>query len=164
MIGRSPVATLVKGIILGAVASASPIVASAAETLQCSHGGKADVTVTLGAKEAFGQKLGCIEGPFVVSMTACAPKNGYGLSAASGDARLVAVTPDWRHGALQAGPITGVKVNPGKYLFEGGQLGADHQAKKLWTFEISRQTGQALFKSAGKSPVQYQCAKAQPKL
>jgi len=164
MTRRSRITTLTLGMMLGAIASAAPVVASAAETLRCAHDGKADVTVTLGAKEAFGQKLGCIEGPFVTSMTACAPKNGYGLSAASGEAHLVAVTPDWRHGALPAGPIAGVKVNPARYLFEGGQLGADHQVKTLWTFEISRQTGQALLRSPGKSPVPYQCAKAPPTL
>src|SRR6185312_12942461 len=122
----------------GCLALAGPVAASAAEVLQCTHDGKTDVTVSLGAKEAFGQKLGCVEGPFVVAMTACAPKNGYGLSAASGDAHLTGVTPDWRTGAHTPGPIAGVKVNPAKYLFEGGLLGPDRKVKKTWTFEISR--------------------------
>ncbi len=138
----------------------APAVASATETLKCTHDGKTDVTVSLGAREAFGQKLGCVEGPFVVAMTACAPKNGYGLSASSGDAHLIGVTRDWRSGALAAGPIAGVKVNPAKYLFEGGQLGADHRVKTTWTFEISRSTGKAVATSAGRAPIPYQCAKS----
>lgn len=147
-------------VIAEGLALGGPVAASAAEVLQCSHDGKMDVTVTLGAKDAFGQKLGCIEGPFVIAMTACAPKNGYGLSRSSGDYSLVGVAPDWHH-STKTGPITGVKVNPANYLFEGGQLGADHQVKKQWTFEISRSTGQAVEQSAGKTPVRYQCAKAQ---
>lgn len=147
----------------GCLVLGGPVAASAAEMLQCTHDGKTDVTVSLGAKEAFGQKLGCIEGPFVVAMTACAPKNSYGLSAASGDAHLVGVTPDWRNGSPKAGPIAGVKVNPAKYLFEGGEIGPDRKVKKRWTFEISRSTGQAVEQSAGKTPVRYQCAKVPQK-
>jgi len=144
----------------GLAVAALPSLSSAAQVFKCSHDGKTDVTISLGAKEAFGQKLGCIEGPFVGAMTACAPKNGYGLSAASGEARLTGVTSDWRAGAHDPGPIAGVKVNPAKYLFEGGLLGADHTVKKTWTFEISRRNGQAVQTSAGKTSVRYQCAKA----
>ena len=151
-----------KGLLVAAAGLAAvlvPAASSAAEILKCTHDGKTDVTVSLGAREAFGQKLGCVEGPFVVAMTACAPKNGYGLSAASGDGHLTGVTADWRSGAHAPGPIAGVKVNEAKYLFEGGLLGADHKVKKTWTFEISRSTGQAVETSAGKTPVRYQCAK-----
>lgn len=146
----------------GFAAFLAPAAASAAEILKCTHDGKTDVSVSLGAKTAFGQKLGCIEGPFVGAMTACAQKNGYGLSAASGDAHLVGITPDWRAGAHDPGPIAGVKVDAAKYLFEGGRLGADHKVEKTWTFEISRSTGQAVQISAGQAPVRYQCAKGQP--
>jgi len=156
--------SLVRSMAVAIVAVAVPTVAPAAEILQCSHDGNADVTVSLGAKEAFGQTLGCIEGPFVGSMTACAPKNAYGLSASSGGHELIGVTPDWRRNAQQPGPISGVKVSKQAYLFEGGQLGPDHKVKKLWTFEISRSTGHAVEMSGGGAKVQYQCAKAKPKL
>lgn len=162
MPGRLHVFKALLAVAAAGAAASLPAVSPAAEVLKCTHDGKTDVTVTLGAKAAFGQKLGCVEGPFVVSMTACAPKNGYGLSAASDDARLIGVTPDWRAGAHDPGPIAGVKVDAAKYLFEGGLLGPDRKVKKTWTFEISRATGQAVERSAGKAPVRYQCAKASP--
>ncbi len=135
--------------------------AQAAEMLQCSHDGKADVTVSLGARQAFGAQLGCLEGPFVVGMTACAPKNGFGVSDGAG--KLAGVTKD-EHAVLHhQGPVARAMVDDSKYLFTGGKVGFGGY-KEAWKFEISRVSGAAVASVEGKTPVKYQCAKVQPKL
>jgi len=136
--------------------------AQAAEVLQCSHDGKSDVTVSLGAHQAFGAPLGCVEGPFVVGMTACAPKNGFGVS--GGDGKLIGVTRDRQEVMRHSGAVASARVDETKYLFTGGKIGFGHDYKQAWTFEISRVTGAALASVAGQTPVKYQCAKVQPKL
>jgi len=135
--------------------------AQAAEMLQCSHDGKADVTVSLGARQAFGAQLGCVEGPFVVGMTACAPKNGFGVS--GGDGKLVGVTKDEHEVLRHSGPVARAMVDETKYLFTGGKVGFGGY-KEAWKFEISRVSGAATASVEGKTPIKYQCAKVQPKL
>ena len=147
---------------LSVAALLSPVMsAQAAEMLQCSHDGKADVTVSLGARQAFGAQLGCIEGPFVVGMTACAPKNGFGVS--GGDGKLVGVTKDQKAVLRHSGPVARAMVDETKYLFTGGKVGFGSY-KEAWKFEISRVSGAAMASVEGKPPVKYQCAKVQPKL
>ena len=147
---------------LSVVALLSPALqAQAAEMLQCSHDGKADVTVSLGARQAFGAQLGCVEGPFVVGMTACAPKNGFGVS--GGDGKLVGVTKDQKAVLRHSGPVARAMVDDTKYLFTGGKVGFGGY-KEAWKFEISRVNGAAMASVEGKTPVKYQCAKVQPKL
>ena len=134
--------------------------AQAGEILQCSHDGKADVTVTLGVRQAFGTPLGCVEGPFVAGMTACAPKNGFGMSA---DGKLVGISRDRQAVLRHSGPVAGAMADETRYLFTGGKVG-DNRYKEAWKFEISRVTGAGIVTVAGQTPVKYQCAKAQPKL
>ncbi len=148
--------------VLAIVALLAPALqAQAAEMLQCSHDGKADVTVSLGARQAYGQQLGCVEGPFVVGMTACAPKNGFGVSDGSG--KLAGVTKDERAVLHHPGPVARAMVDESKYLFTGGKVGFGGY-KEAWKFEISRVSGAAVASVEGKTPVKYQCAKVQPKL
>ncbi|MGB3584829.1 MAG: hypothetical protein WBA40_27465 [Roseiarcus sp.] len=82
-----------------------PTTLCAKEQILCSHTGRLNVVITLGASKQFGRILNCISGDFIVDMTPCAPDGGYGLSAGTGSAPLVSIvdrwqdyaTPHWRH-------------------------------------------------------------------
>jgi hypothetical protein len=73
-----------------------PVMATAKEQILCEIAGKPNVVITLGAKRQFGRILNCISGDFIVDLTPCAPNQGFGLSAGTGSAALVAVVNRWQ--------------------------------------------------------------------
>lgn len=142
-------------------ASGSPV--TAAEVL-CTHEGGADVTIALSSRESFGHKLSCIAGDFVEDMTPCAPDGGYGLSAPTGDARLVGVAMDWREPAYANhinGGVTQFFSTPAKYYFAGGVMGWPRPGlNENWRFEVSRLTGEGTLTVGISPPVLYRCRAA----
>ncbi len=140
--------------------------ATAAEVL-CTHEGTADVTIALNSRETFGHKLSCIAGDFIEDMTPCAPDGGYGLSAPTGDARLVGVAMDWREAAYANhvnGGVTQFFSTPAKYYFAGGVMGWPGRGlNENWRFDVSRLTGQGTLTVRGRSPVLYACHAARQK-
>src|ERR1700693_193284 len=86
---------------------APPVTATANEQILCENAGKPNVVITLGAKRQFGRILNCISGDFITDLTPCAPNQGFGLSAGTGSAALVAVVNRWQDYATHLGGVTG---------------------------------------------------------
>jgi hypothetical protein len=163
-----------------------PVMATAKEQILCEIAGKPNVVITLGAKRQFGRMLNCISGDFIVDLTPCAPNQGFGLSAGTGSAALVAVVNRWQDYATHLGGVTGNFVNDHEIYFSGGfnsprsdttinqnraSIGMppipggdkvpDGQGyRELWSFSLSRLTGKAELKQKDKSDIEFSCRAA----
>jgi hypothetical protein len=93
--------------------------ASAKELLLCQSQGNADVVISLKDRQAFRHNLDCISGDFISDMTPCAPEAGFGLSAPTGRASLVAVVDRWQDYIDHLGGVAGHYITsvapPGKH-------------------------------------------------
>jgi hypothetical protein len=163
-----------------------PTTPSAKEQILCNHTGKPDVVITLGASKQFGRILNCISGDFIVDLTPCAPDGGYGLSAGTGSAPLVAIVDRWQDYVTHIGGITSNFTNDDSIHFSGGFNSPASDAtinqnrasvglppipggdkvpegqgyREFWSFTLSRLTGNAELKEKGKSVLTYKCRKA----
>jgi len=158
----------------------------AKEQILCSYTGKPDVVITLGAMKKFGHILNCISGKFIADMTPCAPSGGYGLSAGTGSAQLVAVVNRWQDYANHIGGIASNLTDDHSIHFSGGinfpasnktvnqnragvglppipggdKVPEGQGYQELWSFTLSRLTGDAELKEKGKAVLTYKCRKA----
>lgn len=96
-------------------------------------------------------------------MTPCAPDGGFGLSAPTGSASLVAVVNRWQDYADHSGGVVGHYVTTDKLSFSGGFNGLSGGYKEEWTFVASRVTGSAELRQKDKAPVEFACNKAAQK-
>lgn len=151
---------IVRAIAVSAVIATAGSPAAAAEIL-CSRAGAADVTISLNSRAAFGRELSCIAGDFVEDTTPCAPDGGYGLSAPTGDARLVGLAMDWREPAYAnhtSGGVTQFFSTPAKFYFAGGVMGWPRTGlNESWRFEVSRLTGRGALTLPNRPPAAYAC-------
>jgi hypothetical protein len=165
---------------------ALPIATSAKEQILCNHTGKPDVVITLGATRQFGRTLNCISGDLIADLTPCAPDGAYGLSAGTGSAPLVAVVNRWQDYVTHIGGVTSNFTNDHEIYFSagfnsgppsnttinqnraalglppiaGGDKIPDIQGyKELWSFSLSRLTGNAELKQENKAVISYTCRK-----
>jgi hypothetical protein len=148
---------------------ALPITTSAREQILCTHPGKPDVVITLGATRQFGRTLNCISGDFIADLTPCAPDGAYGLSAGTGSAPLVAVVNRWQDYMTHLGGVTSNFINDHEIYFSAGfnsplsntTINQNRAAvglppiaggdkipdtggyKEHWSFSLSRLTGKA---------------------
>lgn len=163
---------------------------SAKEQILCTRVGGPDVVITLGARKQFGHVLNCISGNFTVDLTPCAPDGGYGLSAGTGSAPLVAIVDRWQDYISHLGGVTGNWTNDHEIRFSGGfnspasnttvnqnraSVGLppipggdkipDNQGyQEHWSFTVSRLTGEATLKEKDKASFTYTCRKAKAAL
>lgn len=143
--------------IMIAVLMTVPATSQAAEgrIIRCVDGSGGEAVITLGTRRALGEDLGCIRAPFVVDMTACAPANGYGLSAPTGDARLVGIARRWQEYSNHHGPVFHFVVSEDQYILEGGFHGEYYQ--EAWNLVISRISGEGIATISGQPPISYKC-------
>jgi hypothetical protein len=165
---------------------ALPVTATAKEQILCENAGKPNVVITLGAKRQFGRILNCISGDFIADLTPCAPDQGFGLSAGTGNAALVAVVDRWQDYATHLGGVTGNFVKGHEIYFSGGfnspksdttinqnrasvgmppipggdKIPDDEGYQELWSFSLSRLTGKAELKQKDKSNIAFSCRAA----
>lgn len=137
--------------------------ASAKELLLCQSPGKADIVISLKDRQAFRHNLDCISGDFISDMTPCAPDGGFGLSAPTGSAALVAVVDRWQDYIDHLGAVAGHYIIADKIYFSGGFNGPSNGYVENWTFTASRITGQAELKVKDKPTVVYSCGKSKPR-
>jgi hypothetical protein len=137
--------------------------AQAKQLIQCVQNGSADITISLGMRQAYGESLACIKAPFAVDMTPCAPFNGFGMSAGTGSAALVGVSHDWQGYMKHMGPVMGFHVDEVSYTFTGMFIGYKGMTEQ-WSFQLSRVTGKGAAKTPGQPTVTYQCALVHQKL
>ena len=163
-----------------------PTALSAKEQILCNHAGKPDVVITLGAREQYGRMLNCISGNFTVDLTPCAPDGGYGLSAGTGSAPLVAIVDRWQDYMSHIGGVASNFTNDHTIYFSGGfnfpasdatinqnranvglppipggdKIPDGQGYREAWSFTLSRLTGKAELKEKGKSVLKYNCKEA----
>lgn len=163
-----------------------PTTLCAKEQILCSHTGRPDVVITLGANKQFGRILNCISGDFIADMTPCAPDGGYGLSAGTGSAPLIAIVDRWQDYATHTGGIASNFTNAHSISFSGGfnsptsdttinqnrasaglppipggdKVPEGQGYEEFWSFTLSRLTGKAELKEKGKPVLTYNCRKA----
>jgi hypothetical protein len=117
---------------------------SANELILCNNPSAPDVIITLAAKIQFDRVLNCISGEFVADLTPCAPTDGYGLSAPTGDARLVGVVDRWQDYTNRSGGVTQSIVNEHQIYFMAGFEG--NSFEEWWEFSVNRLNGKAILK------------------
>ena len=162
-----------------------PTAPSAKEQILCKHAEKPDVVITLGARRQFGRTLNCISGNFIVDLTPCAPDGSYGLSAGTGSAPLVAIVDLWQDYMTHLGGVTSNFTNDHKIYFSGGfnsplsnttinqnrasnglppipdenKIPEGQGYGELWSFTLSRLTGNAVLRVKDKVDFTYDCKK-----
>ena len=165
---------------------ALPDMATAKEQILCESAGNPNVVITLGAKRQFGRLLNCISGDFIADLTPCAPDQGFGLSAPTGSAALVAIVDRWQDYATHLGGVAGNFVNGQKIYFSGGFNSPQSDTtinqnrasvgmppipggdkvpdgggyQELWSFSLSRLTGKAELQKKDKSNIGFICRAA----
>jgi len=134
-------------------------------TILCSSPGSSDVVISINSAQYSGFVLSCVRGNFISDMTPCAPENGYGLSAPTGDARLVGVVRDWHDPAYttHSGGVIRFSADTSRYQFVGGFMWPSKGLEENWRFEVNRLSGSATLAQRGKASQNYSCKKAQPK-
>lgn len=134
-------------------------------TILCSSPGSHDVVISINSTQFSGVVLSCVHGNFIFDMTPCAPVNGYGLSAPTGDARLVGVVRDWHDPAYttHSGGVTRFAADNSRYQFVGGFMWPSKGLEEVWRFEVNRFSGSATLAQRGKASQIYSCKKAQPR-
>jgi len=134
------------------------------ELVDCTSQDRPEVVISLHARTAFGHELSCIKAKFISDMTPCAPAGGFGLSAPTGDARLVAVAMDWhdREYSTHTGGVTAFLSDEAQYYFQGGTsyLGT---VTEQWRFVVSRVSGTGKLTLKGQPPAAYVCHTARQK-
>lgn len=137
---------------------ASP--AAARSLILCKSPGQHDVVVSVQDRSFRGQVLNCIAGDFIADMTPCARPGGFGLSAPTGSADLVALVSRWQEYGTHDGGIAGHWITASEMGFAGGFNTRDKGFVEHWSFVASRLTGKAVLTVKDKPPLTYSCAKA----
>lgn len=148
------------------------VLAKTKSLIVCQAAGAGDVVVELNSQRFMGRTLSCIHGDFVVDLTPCAPNNGFGLSAPTGSAGLVAVVDRWQEYANHLGGVTSHSATSSEIYFSGGFNAAESGFQDRWDFKANRLTGDAVLTvnkeneeggEAGKSETAYHCKPAHQK-
>jgi len=103
--------------------------------------------------------LNCVNGPFVVDMSGCAPIGGYGLHLATGSAALVGVVDRWQDYGEHIGGVTSSAVNATQIYFAGGFNYPPQGYRETWSFVVNRMDGLAILTELGRN-TEYVCSMA----
>jgi hypothetical protein len=124
-----------------------PVPSAAKEVILCkSDSFPREVTLVLSSFQRFGHTFNCVNGPFVVNSSGCAPNGAFGLHAPTGSAALVGVVKRWQDYAQHLGGITSNYVTDTEIYFSGGFNGPGSGYEEEWSFSVSRLTGKATLK------------------
>ncbi|HEY4202621.1 MAG TPA: hypothetical protein VGM83_18880 [Devosiaceae bacterium] len=154
--------------IIAAALLGSMITTSQAASFQsCTAPGRTDLILEQDADVFDGKTITCLEGgDFIFDMTACAPRDGYGVSAPTGDAALVEVTNDFKKTKGGLGTVMFYGLTPSAYEFTAGNWDLDDKYSQDWTFTLDRKTHKGALSvldnplnpdDIAKSPIAFRC-------
>lgn len=138
---------------------ATPNFAATAKNLVCEGGDHSEVHVHIDAEKRYKHLLSCIDGPFVVDMTACAPDGGYGTSYPTGAADLSGVVMRWQDLSTTGG-VTSYVNTSGRMHFDGvwySGSGKKEAQDLLWSFDINTDLTARLDVNESKKKTSYIC-------
>lgn len=146
--------------------SAFHVTAIAKDVIRCEGRGADPITITMDARKSGNASLHCIAASFIYDLTACAPSNGFGLSAPTGSAPLGPIVYRWQDYADHMGGVASNVNKETQLAFAGGYNSPGSGYTEKWRFVVDRVSGEAkLFQTEDNKTTtkNYSCNRAKTK-